>query len=349
MGSLAGHVIPGVFFLIYGLSWCCNSIWLHLTSKRSKESTPTCPRSNHSKVNENMLSQRSWLPLTCCPNFPIEPILKIVFPTIGILIEMFLDYNDGGHGNQIIGIVYHVYDSNGKIREQEKLQHITMHAGFLLSGIIDIVTLFVIFPRQTSSIFLSLALAIECILFYLHTVGRDVFNIHIHMVLVFIVLICFLFSLLRLKLASNVIVNVGFSSCLLLQGTWLIQAGYFLFSSFLPHQLKNVRHQHQHHISNSNHPSSSTTEHHAHSHDHHSVFMFISETFAWHVFLIAIGNVLLWVLLSFIANKTLLHKNASGYRYDISNHVEECSNLIEGTCGQTEDEKISMTDVKTEL
>ena len=101
MGSIAGHVIPGIFFLLYGLKWSILAIWLHLSVNKNKKSR----RASMSRrvscltekgwIAEEELQRRSWLPLCVCSNFPLEPILKIVLPSLGVFVEAFLDYSYG--------------------------------------------------------------------------------------------------------------------------------------------------------------------------------------------------------------------------------------------------------------
>ena len=194
-------------------------------------------------------------------------MIKIILPFIAILIETFVEVvKEENNHHHLTLIVYHVYDDEGKLRDQARLHHITMLIAFILSGTVDILTIFIKFPRYTSKLFLSLALAVEFILLYLHTVGRNEINIEVHSILDFIIFMCLIFSLLRIAAPLSIIVNLGFGSCVLLQGTWLIQAGYFLFGDFLSTQ-QNLK-------------------------DNHAILMFIGETFAWHILLIAVGNVI---------------------------------------------------------
>ena len=312
MGSLAGHVIPGTFFILYGLIWSILSIWIHIVSA-SKPRSPSSPTKKsqylleRGEILDEKLKRRSWLPLCICPNFPLEPILKIVLPSLAIFIEAFLDYSWEGGEQHVVWRLYKVYDEHGVVRDQAKLHHITMHCGFVLSGIVDILVMFVRFPAYTSKIVLSLAFSIECILFYLHTEGRDHLNIQIHSILVFVIFICLIFSLLRLASSSNLAINLGFSGGLLLQGTWLVQAGYFLFSSFLAHRRAKTVEEREHRD--------------------HALEMFFAETFAWHVFLVAVFHLVLYVLVSLIVgSKGSSYRSPSSYSAPVD--VEECRNLM---------------------
>ena len=318
MGSLAGHVYPGIFLCIGGLLWCFLAIQTHLITSNQRKGKKSKFAPNDIPVGSEELFERSWLPLSCCPNFPLEPMIKIILPFIAIIIEAFVDivYEENSHHYSLV--VYHVYDEKGKLRDQGKLHHITMHIAFILSGTVDILTMFIKFPRHTSKLFLSLAIAVEFILFYLHTAGRNEINIEAHSILDFIIFMCLIFSLLRIAAPLSIIVNLGFGSCVLLQGTWLIQAGYFLFSDFLSVQ-QNVK-------------------------DNHAILMFIGEAFAWHILLIAVGNVIFWIILShFVNNQNIFHYRGTQLKNNnASQDVEECVSLIGSMCKENKCEEIEL-------
>ena len=66
---------------------------------------------------------------------------------------------------KIVWNVYKIYTEDGDLADLGKLQHITMYSAFLLSGIIDVLSLVIKFPHHTSQIFAALAFWIEGILF----------------------------------------------------------------------------------------------------------------------------------------------------------------------------------------
>lgn len=316
MGSLAGHVIPGTFFVVYGLGWILLSIWADLKASAVKTG---CKEARYGTKWNKKIEKQAWLPVCICPSFPLEPILKITLPAIAIFIEIFLDY---GEHQEVVWRVYSVYNGHGVVRDQGKLHHTTMHVGFLLSGVVDILVMFVSFPAYTSKLFLSLAFSVECILFYMHTAGRGEFNTNIHSILTFIIFVSLIFSLLRLVSSKILAINLGFGSCLLLQGTWLIQAGYYLFT-FLPNQRKKME-------------DSSESDH-----DHHGLLMLFAETFAWHILFIAVGCLVLWVILSAVVKGRILRKPLPAV------NSEECNNLISthgGSCKEHESIELESED-----
>ena len=293
MGSLAGHVIPGVFFIIHGALWCLNAICYCLKSKSSHKSSKES-RSRKSKLSrsasslffeikhDQSISSKSWIPLSFT-RIPIEPILKILFPSLGLLVESFLTYKSDSDGRHVVFETYRVWKDNGEISGMGKLHHITMYAAFMLSGIMDMATLCVRLPQQTSMIFFSLAFTVEGLLFYLHTMGRVALNVEVHVLLFYAILSCMIFSVLRIFTATNLVVNLGLGSSILLQGTWLVQGGYLLYGKFFPGY---------------NEADMKT--------DRHKESLFVVACFTWHILFVSLYNVVSWIILSVLLKIPLL-------------------------------------------
>ena len=287
MGSLAGHVLPGCFFLIYGIIWAILSMWMQLKSrvtspsKKSKRESSTTPTtvSFFEYKRDHGLGRKSWIPFPCCSQVPIEPILKIILALVGIIVEAFFDFvKTNVQGDQrLVAIVYQVYRIDGTLNDLAKLHHITMYGGFLLSGIIDIVTIFIKLPRQTSTIAFSVAFWVEWMLFYSHSDSNDALNKSMHFLLTLVIFSCVIFAALRLLHASHLLINLGLAFSIFLQGTWFVQVGATLYppsgSNVLLETLKK--------------PGAS-----------HSVTMYVYAVFTWHVMLIIISLLVLWVVLS---------------------------------------------------
>ena len=278
MGNLAGHVIPGVFFIIYGFWWCLNSIWLHLNSAKKLQKGITASTSgednryNESAIQVNKLSRMSWIPTPFLSHFPLEPVLKIGLSSLGLFVEGFMNY-DEHHNVQLF--VYHIRKPDGTLNGLGKFYHIILYFGFALSGIVDLYSLCIRIPSPTSTLFLSLSFFVEGLLFYFHTIGRPPFNTMVHLLLIFSIVSCLIFTLLRLYSPVNIVINLGLGSSILLQGTWLIQMGYFLFGNYL---MKGEK----------------ITEEHV---------MMVTACFAWHLFILSISILALLTLVSVLVNK----------------------------------------------
>ena len=297
MGSFSGHVLPGSFFVLYGMIWIVLSILTHLKSKpnstqgkkvnRAKRDQSTMNSASFFEYKRDLgLSRKSWLPLTCpaVSRVPLEPILKIVLSFAGILVEAFLEViRDRSGKAHIAGSVYHIYRNDGSLNGLSKLQHITMYGAFMLSGIVDILTMLVRFPHQTSALFLALAFSSEGILFYFHTGGREAIDVEIHFILTLVIGLCALFAFLRVKYATTFLVNTGLGFSIVLQGVWFIQAAYFLY----PPSGKGII------VNELNKPHDESGG----DHERHALVMFIACTLVWHVLLIMIGILITWVVL----------------------------------------------------
>ena len=343
MGNFAGHLIPGIFFIIYGAWWCLNSICFHLKHKKTRSDVITLHGEdgqstvedehfkkgvNHSSFFEykhNMiLSRKSWVPAFFCPRYPLESFIKILLPSMGIFVEAFLTYNENHH---LVAFIYHIRNNDSHFNDLGKLYHITLYSGFLLSGIVDLFSVCLKFPSPTSTIFLSLSFLTEGLLFHFHTLGQDPFNIAVHLPIVYIIFSCFVFTLLRLYSPSNIVINLGLGGSILFQGTWLIQIGYFLFGGFLCED-ETATHEH---------------------------VMFVTASFSWHLLIISIGNLVLFSLLTLIlkSKRHILRNGRRKRRRTYGFHMrrkklsEEHSRLmVNKDSDKAMDEEIEMQQIK---
>ena len=240
MGSLAGHVLPGCLFLVWGVWWAFLAAWTHLnrSSSTPKLSKPKLKRnSSVSSVasffeykRDHDLCRKSWLPQPFCTRFPLEPTIKIILPLLGVIAETFFNVVPDEDGQQhLTGSVYRLYDKDGDFTDLGKLHHITMYSSVILSGIMDFIAIFIKLPKHTSQIFLSLAFWVEGMLFYFHTAGDDPLSVQVHGILTTIIFMCGIVTCIRLLQPTNLLINVGIAYGMLLQATWFIQAGCLLF------------------------------------------------------------------------------------------------------------------------
>ena len=283
MGSLAGHVLPGVIFLIFGINWLILSIITHLKHNTRQQKLSKVKRESTSFFkykHDHGLSRKSYIPLPFCPRIPIEPIIKIILPSIGLVAEFFFDVVDG----HLVLTTYSAFSEDGTFGSQGKLHHISMYSAFLLSGVIDLVSLCVKLPKHTTQLFLSLAFWVEGILFYFHTGGRTDFNVAVHFILTAVIFFCAVVAMLRMIQTSNLFINMSFSFGVLLQGTWFIQAGFALFPPSGKAWVQETNTVHGH-MEDADDESS------------HNATMFVSACFTWHIMGIALLALVSWVLL----------------------------------------------------
>ena len=89
---------------------------------------------------------------------------------------------------------------------------------------------------------------------------------------------CTVFSFLRVFSATSVVINIALGASILLQGTWFVQAAYFLFAGSYHKWRKDSPH----------------------------FTMITVACFTWHVMLIALGNIMAWIAMSACARSCVL-------------------------------------------
>lgn len=139
-GKLVGHLLPGFIFMLWGAEW----IFYYLRSRARK----------HVRNEPASFFCRA------------ELVLKLLVPCIGITSEMA-----SGHWSpmfyQELGEL--VQGGDNVYTNMNNYFHATMHAGFLLSGIVDLLeTKWRLLPRGSGVAVLSLAFAMEGLLFGYH-------------------------------------------------------------------------------------------------------------------------------------------------------------------------------------
>ncbi len=321
MASLVAHVIPGLIIAFYGLCWCINSMWLYLqtTPQDSTGSkTKNAGRNYPQHYEKRALERKSWIPTTCMSRLPIESVGKIVIASIGITEEVFLGIDEKRH---LMLMFYRPILANGDMNSQAKFFHITMYSFFVLSGFVDLLSLCLKLPKYTSIVVFSAAFYSECLLFYFHIIGTGSLESTTHTLLVVSVAGSVVFSLLRLYSPVNLMINLGLSSTILLQGTWLIQVGYFVFGGYHPHgEAPEFR-----------------------------FMMFTIAVYSWHIMGIVMFNLMLLGLLTVLANKMNSWK-LCGRSRRCNSLPEEGHRLIDvGQDRRSEDFEVDFKELKDNL
>nr|XP_002124337.1 transmembrane protein 45B isoform X1 [Ciona intestinalis] len=208
MGSYGGHVLPGSFFLCFGFWYMLKYSWNFLRGKGGNRNGPSY----------------------CCGKIPcygivVEGIVKVVFISIGILVELFYPGSPGGH----------LHNSTGGYTHPMNWQHATMYFFFGISGVADIVshTARHVVPAGMDRLFGGLALFIEGYLFFFHLHGRSHIDTRVHILLVLTVwpsaLFAFIECLVMNKRKLLHIFEMLHTVLLIAQGTWFWQAAYILY------------------------------------------------------------------------------------------------------------------------
>lgn len=290
MATWDGHLLGGLFLIIQGLWWIVLSIWYNLKSKQTpSKRTSLSPYPEASSTTAHKTGcLKSWIPQPFYPQLPIEPIAKVITCSVGVFSEAFLTLlvEENGKPRRIVFQAFEIFNSSGDFNRVDKFQHVTMYSVFVLSGIIDLLVLFISLPQATSPLFFTLAFVCQGVLFWFH-MGHTVLNGTYHTLHLVVVISCIVFSGLRTHHINSLFVNVALGCSILLQGTWFYQASFLIFKDgnvlwklHIPEEVSEKL--------------------------KHMVPMYLSAVFSWHIATIAIIVLITWSILHFVVKKTCI-------------------------------------------
>lgn len=294
--TFTAHMIGGSWNVLYGVWWLSLASWANLNAgywkkveKRFQHGSGSCCK--YKSTPENL----SWIPQPFWPKVPMEPIAKILFGLTGIVIETcFDDIPDKDGHYHIILRLYHVFTPDGKLApELNKFQHSVLYAPYVISGIVDLLSLHITLPPKTSQLFFSATFWIGGMLLLNHRGCNTDLHARMHLFWMATVVACAVFSLLRMIRGSHLLTNMGLASSLLISGTWIIQIAFTLYN---PNS----------HIYQGPHPEgcNATTTTHEEGPDPHWRGLFSSLTFGLHIM-----GVLVFVLGFWVTIRLLLQKH----------------------------------------
>ncbi|XP_014701642.2 transmembrane epididymal protein 1A-like [Equus asinus] len=165
MGTLEGHLLPGMFFLIFSLYY---SVLMSLALLRGQRflKPPLPPREKR--------GHRSW------PSVPVEGVVKAVISVIGLMAQFF--YPPGE--NRLMMVDWE--DPQRPFLFKDSWQHATMYGFFLVSGVVDILSQWC-WARQN----IKLERAAEALAFYVlallmasHVENKGTLEIRVHLLLI---------------------------------------------------------------------------------------------------------------------------------------------------------------------
>lgn len=221
MGTLLGHVLPGSFFLFFGLWRLIQiSFRLHLVGlialrrrlRRGRIGTYSPPVGYFASATYPCC-------LRPCAGFPLEGAAKILVTGIGMGGELFASTD---------------YGRAGKVVFMGDIQHVTMYALFCVSGIVDVLSWkrIRICPPGMDFLALANAFAGEWILFSRHLHGRTDLDVALHTLLLYVVAATVLAVVAEYRWNETVMTSLVTAYLLMLQGTWFVQAGVVLYARF---------------------------------------------------------------------------------------------------------------------
>ena len=197
-----GHVLPGSFFIVFGIWWTTNQFRRYYQS-----------RLKNGAAYENSPSFKCFCLCGRLANWEMEGFLMIFFTTVGFMGEVITGMKNG----QFVNL------GNG--------QHATMFFFFGLIGVIELLLHYnVPLPRSTTYAAMALALLIEGVLFKFHLHGRADLDVVIHTLLVYAVFMNVLVVLIEMKFTNSIFAGLARSYFILLQGTWFWQVAFILYN-----------------------------------------------------------------------------------------------------------------------
>ncbi|XP_032084654.1 transmembrane protein 45B [Thamnophis elegans] len=200
MPTLAGHILPGCFFIFFGFWW---SVKYPL-----KRISRTHKKNSHIQWNFKHVEI-------------IDGAVKVIFGLIGILADQFA--SSGPH--------LQLYSEQTHSWVKLMLwQHSTMYFFFTISGVVEIITYSsTLMPVGLDRFMLGIALFVEGFLFKYHVSQRPMLDQVIHSLLLLTIFpgvaICFVQVFVR----DNLILDLFLVCLAFLQGTWFWQIGFVLY------------------------------------------------------------------------------------------------------------------------
>ena len=226
MGSFAGHVLPGCFFIAFGLWWWCNIMVLiakaHARFLKSRDSR----RPNIEFQVDHETSTWLKVPVPYLGALPLEPFLKVTTTSVGIITELtkgdwsLIDRDD------LFGMYVFAHLNN--------FTHASMYAVFFLAALVEILRFYslLFLPPSAEHLLSSLAFFVVGELFYFHIHdGRSVLDQNLHF---FIYILAFSISFVLLLEAGNrrcFVLFMARTVLIVLLGTWFIQVAHVLYGA----------------------------------------------------------------------------------------------------------------------
>ena len=234
MGSYAGHVLPGSFFIIFGLWW-----WFHiltLIARAQERFLKHRLKSRNTKNCENFeleFESTTWCkaPVSCLKRFPVEPCLKVIATTVGIIAELTKGE-------------WSLFDkSSGHFSHLNNFSHATMFSIFLLGAIVEILRFYsiVFLPASIDHVLVSLAFFLVGELFHYHIEGRSELDQKLHILLYTVTFSIAVVALLEAWQSRSFVLFITRTFLVVLLGTWFIQIAHVLYGAHTWHNIESNR------------------------------------------------------------------------------------------------------------
>ena len=258
MGTFQGHVLPGVFMLLFGLRTAIGAFssmraCMRDCSRRSQLDSPTAKSSPEdtfdTELSDECIGPRQLLRFrsqifygySCCVrhNVPTDAYIFLAFVLIGFISELVPCFQDGEVG-------------------MHSLQHMLMYSFFGILGLVVVKTERVraaaaaaaaemdgsgssLLPAGADYAALVLALFVEGLLFAFHLHGRGMIDVHVHQLLILAIVAGILAAVVEARMRHQPLAVLARAYSLLIQGSWFCQVSpSFLFSCLRSHYFNAV-------------------------------------------------------------------------------------------------------------
>ncbi len=234
MGTYEGHVLPGSFFIIFGLWW-----WLHILAlvaqaqARFLQHRFSSVRKPRNCAFELEFESTTWckVPVLCMKRFPVEPCLKVIAASVGIIAELTKGE-------------WSLFDkSSGHFSHLNNFSHATMFSIFLLGAVVEILRFYSILflPAAVDHVLASLAFFLVGELFYYHIDGRSKLDQKLHILLYTVAFSIAFVILLEAWQRRSFVLFITRAFLVVLLGTWFIQIAHVLYGSHPWHNIESNR------------------------------------------------------------------------------------------------------------
>ncbi|TRY62080.1 hypothetical protein TCAL_06238 [Tigriopus californicus] len=198
MGTFLGHLVPGIFFTIFGFYHVIRVLQCYFSSLYFPQQHP-------------FRSQVCW---SSPGRVPIEAYVKVIVVVVGI-----------------IGEVFTAFDADWNFVKIGNGQHITMFAFFGLHGVVDLLNAYQgqIVPIGLDYLSGVLAFGIEGVLFAWHLHGRPAIDVQVHTHLVYLIIMCAVGGIWEMNCRHDVKAALTRSTFMVLQGLWFVVVGQILY------------------------------------------------------------------------------------------------------------------------
>jgi hypothetical protein len=211
-GAFLGHIVPGAFFILWGVWWLVALFDTFLTTMAFK----------------HKFSSKAWYHAFFGPvwlrRIPLEPLIKIFLPFMGILGELWL-----GHPSWRTLVAP---DGKFVVDNINDWQHSAMYLAFCLSGLVDLIGYYSqhSVPRGASHAFVSLAFLVQGVLLVFHLKGPAI-EIMVHLILVLVIFATFIACIFEGFNKDSILASSLRPLLTLLQGVWWVQTAFIMFVS----------------------------------------------------------------------------------------------------------------------